>query len=151
MFAKNIFNFIIKTLIMNKFIVFFFLILNFQVFSQLIVSTKYVEGYIWDENNSKWGDVFFENERYAFLEFNEELTSMTFTSFDTKTNYYISNLKHDDEYDHYTYDIVSEEGFESILIVDLKAKVPNVRFLMDIDESTVLVRHTVKYWFDYEK
>ena len=21
---------------------------------------------------------------------------------------------------------------------------------MDIDESTVLVRHTVKYWFDYE-
>ena len=151
MFAKNIFNFIIKTLIMNKFIVFFFLILNFQVFSQLIVSTKYVEGYIWDENNSKWGDVFFENERYAFLEFNEELTSMTFTSFDTKTNYYISNLKHDDEYDHYTYDIVSEEGFESILIVDLKAKVPNVRFLMDIDESTVLVRHTVKYWFDYEE
>ena len=136
---------------MNKFIVFFFLILNFQVFSQLIVSTKYVEGYIWDENNSKWGDVFFENERYAFLEFNEELTSMTFTSFDTKTNYYISNLKHDDEYDHYTYDIVSEEGFESILIVDLKAKVPNVRFLMDIDESTVLVRHTVKYWFDYEE
>ena len=151
MFAKNIFNFIIKTLIMNKFIVFFFLILNFQVFSQLIVSTKYVEGYIWDENNSKWGDVFFENEIYAFLEFNEELTSMTFTSFDTKTNYYISNLKHDDEYDHYTYDIVSEEGFESILIVDLKAKVPNVRFLMDIDESTVLVRHTVKYWFDYEE
>ena len=151
MFAKNIFNFIIKTLIMNKFIVFFFLILNFQVFSQLIVSTKYVEGYIWDENTSKWGDVFFENERYAFLEFNEELTSMTFTSFDTKTNYYISNLKHDDEYDHYTYDIVSEEGFESILIVDLKAKVPNVRFLMDIDESTVLVRHTVKYWFDYEE
>jgi len=136
---------------MNKFIVFFFLILNFQVFSQLIVSTKYVEGYIWDENNSKWGDVFFENERYAFLEFNEELTSMTFTSFDTKTNYYISNLKHDDEYDHYTYDIVSEEGFESILIVDLKAKEPNVRFLMDIDESTVLVRHTVKYWFDYEE
>ena len=128
-----------------------FLIINFQVFSQLIVSTKYVEGYIWDENNSKWGDVFFENERYAFLEFNEELTSMTFTSFDTKTNYYISNLKHDDEYDHYTYDIVSEEGFESILIVDLKAKVPNVRFLMDIDESTVLVRHTVKYWFDYEE
>ena len=151
MFAKNIFNFIIKTLIMNKFIVFFFLILNFQVFSQLIVSTKYVEGYIWHENNSKRGDVFFENERYAFLEFNEELTSMTFTSFDTKTNYYISNLKHDDEYDHYTYDIVSEEGFESILIVDLKAKVPNVRFLMDIDESTVLVRHTVKYWFDYEE
>ena len=151
MFAKNIFNFIIKTLIMNKFIVFFFLILNFQVFSQLIVSTKYVEGYIWDENNSKWGDVFFENERYAFLEFNEELTSMTFTSFDTKTNYYISNLKHDDEYDHYTYDIVSEEGFESILIVDLKAKEPNVRFLMDIDESTVLVRHTVKYWFEYEE
>ena len=151
MFARNIFNFIIKTLIMNKFIVFFFLILNFQVFSQLIVSTKYVEGYIWDENNSKWGDIFFENERYAFLEFNEELTSMTFTSFDTKTNYYISNLKHDDEYDHYTYDIVSEEGFESILIVDLKAKVPNVRFLMDIDESTVLVRHTVKYWFDYEE
>ena len=151
MFARNIFNFIIKTLIMNKFIVFFFLILNFQVFSQLIVSTKYVEGYIWDENNSKWGDIFFENERYAFLEFNEELTSMTFTSFDTKTNYYISNLKHDDEYDHYTYDIVSEEGFESILIVDLKAKVPNVRFLMDIDESTVLVRHTVKYWFEYEE
>ena len=136
---------------MNKFIVFFFLILNFQVFSQLIVSTKYVEGYIWDENNSKWGDIFFENERYAFLEFNEELTSMTFTSFDTKTNYYISNLKHDDEYDHYTYDIVSEEGFESILIVDLKAKEPNVRFLMDIDESTVLVRHTVKYWFEYEE
>lgn len=136
---------------MNKFIVFFFLILNFQVFSQLIVSTKYVEGYIWDENNSKWGDVFFENERYAFLEFNEELTSMTFTSFDTKTNYYISNLKHDDEYEHYTYDIVSEEGFESILIVDLKAKVPNVRFLMDIDESTVLVRHTVKYSFYYEE
>jgi len=115
------------------------------------VSTKYVEGYIWDENNSKWGDVFFENERYAFLEFNEELTSMTFTSFDTKTTYNMSNLKYDDEYDHYTYDIVSEEGFESVLIVDLKAKEPNVRFLMDIDESTVLVRHTVKYWFDYEK
>ena len=135
----------------KKSLLLLFLIINFQVFSQLIVSTKYVEGYIWDENNSKWGDVFFENERYAFLEFNEELTSMTFTSFDTKTTYSISNLKYDDENDHYTYDIVSEEGFESVLIVDLKAKEPNVRFLMDIDESTVLVRHTVKYWFDYEK
>ena len=28
---------------------------------------------------------------------------------------------HDDENDHFTYDIVSEEGFESLLIVDLKA------------------------------
>ena len=135
----------------KKSLLLLFLMLNFQVFSQLIVSTKYVEGYIWDENNSKWGDVFFENERYAFLEFNEELTSMTFTSFDTKTTYNMSNLKYDEEYYHYTYDIVSEEGFESVLIVDLKAKEPNVRFLMDIDESTVLVRHTVKYWFDYEK
>ena len=140
-----------RMITIKKSLLLLFLILNFQVFSQLIVSTKYVEGYIWDENNSKWGDVFFENERYAFLEFNEELTSMTFTSFDTKTTYSISNLKYDDENDHYTYDIVSEEGFESVLIVDLKAKEPNVRFLMDIDESTVLVRHTVKYWFDYEK
>ena len=140
-----------RMITIKKSLLLLFLIINFQVFSQLIVSTKYVEGYIWDENNSKWGDVFFENERYAFLEFNEELTSMTFTSFDTKTTYNISNLKHDEENDHYTYDIVSEEGFESVLIVDLKAKEPNVRFLMDIDESTVLVRHTVKYWFDYEK
>ena len=140
-----------RMITIKKSLLLLFLIINFQVFSQLIVSTKYVEGYIWDENNSKWGDVFFENERYAFLEFNEELTSMTFTSFDTKTTYSISNLKYDDENDHYTYDIVSEEGFESVLIVDLKAKEPNVRFLMDIDESTVLVRHTVKYWFDYEK
>ncbi len=137
--------------IIKKYLLLFFLIFNFQAFSQLIISTKYVEGYIWDENNSKWGDVFFEKERYAFLEFNEELTSMTFTSFDTKTRYNLFNIKHDDEYDHYTYDIVSDEGFESVLIVDLKAKEPNVRFLMDIDESTVLVRHTVKYWFDYEE
>ena len=140
-----------RMITIKKSLLLLFLILNLQVFSQLIVSTKYVEGYIWDENNSKWGDVFFENERYAFLEFNEELTSMTFTSSDTKTTYNMSNLKYDDEYDHYTYDIVSEEGFESVLIVDLKAKEPNVRFLMDIDESTVLVRHTVKYWFYYEK
>ena len=140
-----------RMITIKKSLLLLFLMLNFQVFSQLIVSTKYVEGYIWDENNSKWGDVFFENERYAFLECNEELTSVTFTSFDTKTTYNMSNLKYDDEYDHYTYDIVSEEGFESVLIVDLKAKEPNVRFLMDIDESTVLVRHTVKYWFDYEE
>lgn len=137
--------------IIKKSLLLLFLIFNFQAFSQLIVSTKYVEGYIWDKNNSKWGDVFFENERYAFLEFNEELTSMTFTSFDTKTKYNLSNLNHNDEHDHYTYDIVSDEGFESVLIVDLKAKEPNVRFLMDIDESTVLVRHIVKYWFNYEE
>ena len=82
-----------RMITIKKSLLLLFLILNLQVFSQLIVSTKYVEGYIWDENNSKWGDVFFENERYAFLEFNEELTSMTFTSFDTKTTYNISNLK----------------------------------------------------------
>ena len=44
--------------IIKKSLLLLFLIFNFQAFSQHIVSTKYVEGYIWDENNSQWWSTF---------------------------------------------------------------------------------------------
>ena len=152
MFAKNIFNYIIKMLIMNKFLVFFFLIFSFQSYSQFIVSTNYIEMYQWDDKNNEWGlDPIYEGEQYTFLEFDKEFTSMTLTSFETKTFYKLSNLKYHDEYDHYTYDAISDGGYESTLVVDLKSELPNVRFVFDSKKTTFLVRHTAKNWFDYEE
>ena len=84
MFARNIFNYIIKMLIMNKFLVFFFLIFSFQSYSQFIISTNYVEMYQWDDENNEWGlDPVLEAEHYTFLEFDKEFTSMTLTTFGT--------------------------------------------------------------------
>jgi len=117
---------------------------SISVFSQFTISTEYTDLYMWDDNNNEWGDVVSEYENYTFLEFNEESTFMTLTSFGTKTSYFLTNPEYDEELDHHTYNATSDSGYETRLIVDIKAEDPNIRFIMDIEESTILVRHQVK-------
>ena len=136
---------------MNKLVTFLVMFFSISVFSQFTISTEYTDLYMWDDNNNEWGDVVSEYENYTFLEFNEESTFMTLTSFGTKTSYFLTNPEYDEELDHYTYDATSDSGYETTLIVDLKAEEPNIRFIMDIEESTILVRHKVKTWFNYEE
>ena len=136
---------------MNKLVLFLVMFFSISVFSQITISTEYTDLYMWDDNNNEWGDVFSEYENYTFLEFNEESTFMTLTSFGTKTSYFLTNPEYDEELDHHTYDATSDSGYEIKLIVDIKAEKPNIRFIMDIEESTILVRHKVKTWFSDEE
>ena len=136
---------------MKKFSILFFMLGNICLFSQFTISTEYTDLYMWDDNNNEWGDVVTEYENYTFLEFNEEFTFMTLTTFGDKTSYFLSNPEYDEELDHHTYDATSDSGYETTLIVDIKAEKPNIRFIIDIEESTILVRHKVKTWFSDEE
>lgn len=136
---------------MKKFIILFFMLGNLCVFSQFTISTEYTDLHIWDDNNNDWGDVVSEYENFTFLEFNEEFTFMTLTAFGTKTSYFLNNPEYDEELDHHSYDATSDSGYETTLIVDIKAETPNIRFITNIEESTILVRHKVKTVFSDEE
>ena len=137
---------------MNKLVTFFIMLFSISVFSQLTVSTKLIEVFAWDEDKDDWGDVLDEYEKYAFFEFNEEMTFLEFTTNKTKTSYILTEEEYSEEYDYYFYKATSDGGFEAVLILDLKSDTPNIRLVIDSDEMALLIRYTSKYyWFEDEE
>lgn len=137
---------------MNKLFTFLIMFLSISVFSQLTVSTKYMEIFPWDEDEDEWGEVLAGYEKYAFFEFNEDMTFLEFTTTKTKTSYILTNYEYSEKYDHYSYEATSDGGLESVLILDLKSETPNIRLLIDNDEMTLLIRYESKYyWFEDEE
>ena len=137
---------------MNK--LFTFLIMFFCVasYSQITVSAKYMEIYFWDEEKDEWGEVIVEKDHYSFFEFNEDMTFLEFTSNKAKTSYFLTNSDYSEEHEHFSYEATSDGGYESTLIVDLKSDLPNIRLVMELDKSTLLIRYTVKhYWYEDEE
>ena len=137
---------------MNKLVTFLVMFFSISVFSQLTVSTKFMEIFPWDEDQNEWGEEIVEYEKYAFFEFNEEMTFLEFTTNKTQTSYILTNAEYSQEYDYYSYNATSDGGFESVLILDLKSDTPNIRLLIDSDEMTFLIRYESKhYWFEDEE
>ena len=137
---------------MNKLFTFlFFLICTFS-FSQLTVSTKYIEIYSWDEEKDEWGEIIVEDDQFSFFEFNEEMTFLNFTTIKEKTSYFLTDSEYSEEHEHFSYEVTSDSGYESTLIVDLKSDLPNIRLVIDVEDSNLLIRYTVKnYWFEDEE
>jgi hypothetical protein len=137
---------------MNKLLTFlFFLICTFS-FSQLTVSTKYIEIYSWDEEKDEWGEIIVEDDQFSFFEFNEEMTFLEFTTNKTKTSYILTNEEYSEKHDHYSYDATSDGGLEAVLILDLKSDIPNIRLVIDSDEMALLIKYKSKYyWFEDEE
>lgn len=125
---------------------------SISVFSQITVSTKFIEIFPWDEDQDAWGEEIVEYEKYAFFEFNEEMTFLEFTTNKTQISYILTNAEYSEEYDHYSYNATSDGGVEYVLILDLKSDTPNIRLLIDSDEMTLLIRYESKhYWFEDEE
>jgi hypothetical protein len=137
---------------MNKLFTFlFFLICTFS-FSQLTVSTKYIEIYSWDDEKDAWGEIIVEDDQFSFFEFNEEMTFLNFTTIKEKTSYFLTDSEYSEEHEHFSYEVTSDSGYESTLIVDLKSDLPNIRLVIDVEDSNLLIRYTVKnYWFEDEE
>ncbi|MDA9345048.1 hypothetical protein N9Q99_01425 [Flavobacteriales bacterium] len=137
---------------MNKLFTFlFFLIWNFS-FSQLTVSTKYIEIYSWDDEKDAWGEIIVEDDQFSFFEFNEEMTFLNFTTIKEKTSFFLTDSEYSEEHEHFSYEVTSDSGYESTLIVDLKSDLPNIRLVIDVEDSNLLIRYTVKnYWFEDEE
>ena len=137
---------------MNKLFTFlFFLICTFS-FSQLTVSTKYIEIYSWDDEKDAWGEIIVEDDQFSFFEFNEEMTFLNFTTIKEKTSYFLTDSEYSEEHEHFSYEVTSDSGYESTLIVDLKSDLPNIRLVIDVEDSNLLIRYTVKnYWFKDEE
>ena len=137
---------------MNKLLTFlFFLICTFS-FSQLTVSTKYIEIYSWDDEKDAWGEIIVEDDQFSFFEFNEEMTFLNFTTIKEKTSYFLTDSEYSEEHEHFSYEVTSDSGYESTLIVDLKSDLPNIRLVIDVEDSNLLIRYTVKnYWFEDEE
>ena len=137
---------------MNKLVTFLIMFFSISVFSQFTVSTKLIEVFAWDEDKDDWGDVLDEYEKYAFFEFNEEITFLEFTTNKTKTSYILTEEEYSEEYDYYFYKATSDGGFEAVLILDLKSDTPNIRLVIDSDEMALLIRYKSKYyWFEDEE
>ena len=137
---------------MNKLVTFLIMFFSISVFSQITVSTKLIEVFAWDEDKDDWGDVLDEYEKYAFFEFNEEMTFLEFTTNKTKTSYILTEEEYSEEYDYYFYKATSDGGFEAVLILDLKSDTPNIRLVIDSDEMALLIRYKSKYyWFEDEE
>ena len=138
---------------MNKLFTFLIIFFSLSAFSQLTVSTEYMEIFSWDEDKDEWGDALLDYEKYAFFEFNKDMTFLDFTTDKTKTSYVLKDSEYSEEYDHYSYKATSEGGLESVLILDLKSEDPNIRLVIDSgDEMTLLIRYKCKYyWFEGEK
>jgi hypothetical protein len=137
---------------MNKLFTFLFFLICTVSFSQLTVSTKYIEIYSWDEEKDVWGEIIVEDDLFSFFEFNEEMTFLEFTSDKTKTSYFLTNSDYSEEHEHFSYEATSDAGYKSTLIVDLKSDLPNIRLVMELDKSNLLIRYTVKHnWFEDEK
>ena len=137
---------------MNKLFTFLFFLICTVSFSQLTVSTKYIEIYSWDEEKDVWGEIIVEDDLFSFFEFNEEMTFLEFTSDKTKTSYFLTNSDYSEEHKHFSYEATSDAGYKSTLIVDLKSDLPNIRLVMELDKSNLLIRYTVKHnWFEDEK
>ena len=129
----------------------FFLIWNFS-FSQLTVSTKYIEIYSWDDEKDAWGEIIVEDDQFSFFEFNEEMTFLNFTTIKEKTSFFLTDSEYSEEHEHFSYEVTSDSGYESTLIVDLKSDLPNIRLVIDVEDSNLLIRYTVKnYWFEDEE
>ena len=137
---------------MNKLVTFLIMFFSISVFSQITVSTKLIEVFPWDEDKYDWGEVLAEYEKYAFFEFNEEMTFLEFTTNKTKTSYILTEEEYSEEYDYYFYKATSDGGFEAVLILDLKSDTPNIRLVIDSDEMALLIRYKSKYyWFEDEE
>ena len=137
---------------MNKLFTFLFLLICTLSFSQLTVSTKYIEIYSWDEEKDEWGEIIVEDDQFSFFEFNEEMTFLNFTTIKEKTSYFLTDSEYSEEYEHFSYEVTSDSGYEFTLIVDLKSDLPNIRLVIDVEDSNLLIRYTVKnYWFEDEK
>ena len=137
---------------MNKLFTFLFLLICTLSFSQLTVSTKYIEIYSWDEEKDEWGEIIVEDDQFSFFEFNEEMTFLNFTTIKEKTSYFLTDSEYSEEHEHFSYEVTSDSGYESTLIVDLKSDLPNIRLVIDVEDSNLLIRYTVKnYWFEDEE
>tara|TARA_B100000902_G_scaffold399848_1_gene472987 strand:+ start:7614 stop:7997 length:384 start_codon:yes stop_codon:yes gene_type:complete len=124
----------------------------FFCYSQLTVSTKKIELFSWDESEDSWSESLADLEKFSFFEFNEDITFLEFTTNKTKTYYSLSNEEYSSEYDHYSYDAQSDNGYEYMLIIDLKNKDnPNIRLVGEFDEDIMLIRYEVKYWWTDEE
>ena len=63
-----------------------------------------------------------------------------------------TDSEYSEEYEHFSYEVTSDSGYESTLIVDLKSDLPNIRLVIDVEDSNLLIRYTVKnYWFEDEE
>ena len=137
---------------MNKLFTFLIIFFPFSAFSQLTVSTEYMEIFSWDEDKDEWGEALLDYEKYAFFEFNKDMTFLDFTTNNTKTSYVLKDSEYIEEYDHYSYKATSSGGLQSVLILDLKAEKPNIRFINSFDDMTLLIRYKCKYyWFEDDK
>jgi|TARA_B110000211_G_C14024355_1_gene529102 hypothetical protein len=116
------------------------------------VSTKYIEIYSWDDEKDAWGEIIVEDDQFSFFEFNEEMTFLNFTTIKEKTSYFLTDSEYSEEHEHFSYEVTSDSGYESTLIVDLKSDLPNIRLVIDVEDSNLLIRYTVKnYWFEDEE
>ena len=137
---------------MNKLFTFLFSLICTFSFSQLTVSTKYIEIYSWDDEKDAWGEIIVEDDQFSFFEFNEEMTFLNFTTIKEKTSYFLTDSEYSEEHEHFSYEVTSDSGYESTLIVDLKSDLPNIRLVIDVEDSNLLIRYTVKnYWFEDEE
>jgi len=133
--------------------IFTILLLFVSVFSysQLTFSTDFIAMYLWNQETQEYSSAIYEEEKYAFFEFNKEMTFMRFTTNKVKTSYILSDLKYDKDTEQYTFNAISDSGYEVIMILTLKAKQANIRYVMELDEQILLLEYTLKYyWYDKE-
>jgi len=110
-------------------------------FSQVYFSCDYREECEWNnhdeifENCEKWEDP-------SMFRLNADASMFTHTTEKMKSTYYVESNEYDEEYDVYTYDVVSDVGNKYYWIIDLKNN--EIRLLPTDKDEIYLVRFYVK-------
>ena len=118
-------------------------------FSQIYFSCDQREECDWDGeteefvNCEKWED-------YTMFKLNADASMFTHTTDKLKSVYYVESNSYDEEYDVYTYDVVSDVGNKYYWIIDLKND--EIRLLPTDKDVIYLVRFYVKKsWVEEEE
>lgn len=127
-------------------LVFVFLTAHVVFSQQVYFSCNYREECDWNnseetfDNCEKW-------ENYSMFKLNNDASMFTHTTDDMKSVYYVESSEYDEEYDVYTYNVVSDAGNKYYWIIDLTNS--EIR-LMPLDSDNIyLVRFYIKKsWTD---
>jgi len=134
---------------MRKNITLLVLFISSFSYSQLTVSTDFMAMYLWNQETQEYSSAFYEDKKYAFFEFNKDMTFLRFTTNKVKTSYILSDKEYDKDRDQYTFNAVSDSGYELIMILTLKSKQANIRYVMELKDEILLLEYTLKYyWYE---
>ena len=116
---------------------------------QFHVSTNLREDFEWDVETEQWVFVSSNKEELTFLEFNEDWSMLKHITPTISSAYIIKSMEHNEEYDSWECQVVSDVGNKYFMVLDLERN--NVRFMSQKrnTEDNTLVKHTIKStWVD---